>query len=495
MLVNARSVKSAHTASYGVSELRHHHAAMAMSEIDEQSAPSLEPGKTECGDQALATRRRSLYLQVRWKLVLALTFAVAWCALSTWLAQPWISDIAAYTGWVLAWIIIGGIALIPGFANAFLVGGMLLDRRPDFSTHSRLPSISVLIAAYNEERHIAGTLHSLYAQHYEAPLEIMVIDDGSTDRTAEVVLRMIRDDPPPGDTTLVLLRQPANAGKATALNAGLARARHDHIVTLDGDTTLYRNALRNLALNHVNSPSNTAATAGTVLARNSRQNFLTQMQEWDYFQGIAVVKRIQSLFQGTLVAQGAFSIYEKHALQEVGGWVQTVGEDIVLTWGLIEKHYRVGYAENAFAFTNVPETFRAYFRQRKRWSRGLIEAFKMYPGVIVRPRLNLPFIYLNLLFPYLDLIFLTVLMPGIFAAIFFQFYAVAGIVTLYVLPLALLISVVMYLRQRRIFREAGLRVRRNYVGFLGYIMAYQMVLAPASLAGYFAELLNATKRW
>ena len=101
---------------------------------------------------------------------------------------------------------------------------------------------------------------------------------------------------------------PRNGGKANALNAGLAEARHEHIVTLDGDTYLYCDALRNLALNHVHSPINTRATAGTVLARNSRQNLLTRLQEWDYFQGIAVVKRIQSLFQGTLVAQGAFSI-------------------------------------------------------------------------------------------------------------------------------------------------------------------------------------------
>lgn len=444
---------------------------------------------------AVRQLRRRLYLQVRWKLAIALGFAVAWCGFSTWIALPWIGDLSAMIGPVAAWTLIGGIALVPGFANAFLVGGMLLDRRPVYVTISTPPAVSILIAAYNEARHIADTLQSLFAQDYGAPVEIIVIDDGSADRTAEIVSGIAQGDSIPAGMVVRLLQMPQNAGKANALNAGLAEARHEHIVTLDADTYLYRDALKLLALNHVNSPSNTAATAGTVLVRNSRTNFLTRLQEWDYFQGIAVVKRIQSLFQGTLVAQGAFSIYEKQRLQEIGGWEQTVGEDIVLTWALIQRNYRVGYAENAFAFTNVPENFKAYFRQRMRWSRGLIEAFRRFPSVLVTPRLNLPFIWLNVLFPYLDLIFFFVFVPGIIAAIVFKFYAIVGVLTILLLPLALIVSLLMYFKQRQLFQAAGLRVRRNYLGFLGYLVAYQMFLSPASLAGYFAEFFNVRKRW
>ncbi|WP_198021969.1 glycosyltransferase [Algiphilus aromaticivorans] len=434
-------------------------------------------------------------MNVRWKLAFALAFAAGWCLLSAWIARPWFGDLSALTGPIFAGFIIAGIALIPGFANAFLLGGLLLDRRPRFSQFHDLPPLTVLIAAYNEERHIGDTLGSIAAQRYAAEVEVIVIDDGSSDRTVERVQAIISGQPRQIGRSLRLLRMPRNGGKASALNAGLAEARHEHVVTLDGDTYLFRDALRNLALNHIHSPINTRATAGTVLARNSRQNLLTRLQEWDYFQGIAVVKRIQSLFQGTLVAQGAFSIYEREALQEIGGWAETVGEDIVLTWALIDHDYRVGYAENAFAFTNVPTTLGAYYRQRRRWARGLIEAFKRFPQVLIRPRLNLPFIYLNLLFPFLDLIFLTVFVPGILAAVFFQFYAVVGIMTLLLLPLALAISAIMFAHQRRIFRAAGLNVRRNYLGFLGYLIAYQLVLTPASLAGYFGEFFNFRKSW
>lgn len=439
--------------------------------------------------------RRRLYVSVRWKLALALAFATTWCLLSAWIARPWFADLSTVAGPYLAAIIIAGIALVPGFANAFLVGGVLLDRRPRFDQHADPPPITVLIAAYNEEQHIRETLRSIAGQRYEAEVEVIVIDDGSRDATASCVEAFVASVVLPPGRSMRLLRMPQNAGKAHALNAGLAQARHTHIVTLDADTYLYRDALRNLALNHSHSPINTRATAGTVLVRNSRHNWLARLQEWDYFQGISVVKRIQSLFQGTLVAQGAFSIYEREALREIGGWEQTVGEDIVLTWALIDRDYRVGYAENAFAFTNVPTTLGAYYRQRRRWARGMIEAFKRFPRVLIRPRLNLPFIYLNILFPYLDLVFLTVFLPGIVAAVFFQFYAVVGLMTLFLLPLALAISLLMFAHQRRVFRGAGLKVRRNFLGFLGYLVAYQVVLTPASLAGYFGEFFNVRKSW
>lgn len=437
---------------------------------------------------------RPLYLPVRWKLALVLALATSWVSASLYWAQPWLHDLSNVLGAPLAWTVILGVALIPGYANAFMVAGLMFDRRPRPARIRPLPPVSILVAAYNEQDCVAETIQWLLRQQYAGEVEILVIDDGSGDRTRDIVRELIAAGTP-APFRLKLIEQPRNAGKAHALNTGLAAASHQLIVTVDADTLLFAGALERLVTNQLTSPPHTAATAGTVLVRNSRRNLLTKLQEWDYFLGIAVVKRVQSLLQGTLVAQGAFSIYRRELLQQVGGWPDTVGEDIVLTWALLELGHRVGYAEDAFVFTNVPESYGAFYRQRKRWARGLIEAFKRYPTIMLRPRLNTPFLWFNLMFPFLDLMYLAAFLPGVVAALLFQNYAVVGLMTLLLLPLAVLSNVLMYLQQRSIFRMHGLRVRRNIAGVVCFTLGYQLALAPASLMGYVSEFANMRKSW
>jgi biofilm PGA synthesis N-glycosyltransferase PgaC len=436
-----------------------------------------------------------MYIPVKGKMVISQMLAVSWVFFSIYVAQPWINDLARTFSLLAAWLIVAGIALIPGWANAFLVAGLTLDRRPRFNSSRSLPPITLLIAAYNEEQSIAGTLASVFEQRYTGMIEVIVIDDGSVDGTAAAALEASEHSAQYDNCRFKLLSMPGNSGKSNALNRGLKSATHDIIITIDADTYLYPESLTRLIVNFVDGPGNTAAIAGTVLVRNSRDSFLAKLQEWDYFLGIAVVKRIQSLYQGTLVAQGAFSAYKKHAIVEAGGWPDRVGEDIVLTWAFLERGYRVGYAENAFAFTNVPETYRQFFRQRRRWARGLIEAFKAHPRVLVRPRLVSPFVLFNFLFPYLDLVFLTVFIPGIIAAVFFRYYAIVGLMTLLLLPLMLTVNTIMFYNQRRIFRRHGLRVRKNVLGAVFYMLTFQLIMAPASFLGYMSEFTNMHKTW
>jgi biofilm PGA synthesis N-glycosyltransferase PgaC len=457
-----------------------------MSDVIATADPNREPG---------VIQPRRYYIRVPHKLLIAVVFSVIWLGLSFLLALPWMRELAHLANWPLALFVVCGVALIPGCANAFLIAGLVLDQRHSFRSRPAPVPLTILVAAYNEEECIADTLESIARQTYPAPVEILVIDDGSTDRTREIVRGVIESGKRPANQTLRLVAMPKNGGKARALNAGLEQSTHELIVTIDADTFLYRSALAHLVLNQLCSPPHTAATAGTVLVRNSRTNLMTKLQEWDYFLGIAVVKRVQSLLQGTLVAQGAFSIYRREVLREVGGWRDTVGEDIVLTWAMLERNYRVGYAENAFVFTNVPDNYGAYYRQRKRWSRGLIEAFKAHPRLLLPTRLNAPFIYLNLLFPYLDLVYLFVFVPGVIAALLFKSYLVVGVMTVLVLPLAMLVNVLMFMKQRAVFSRYGLKVRRNVLGAIVFTLAYQLVLSPASLMGYFSELLRVRKTW
>lgn len=428
------------------------------------------------------------YIPVRVKFALALLASLAWAGLSLYAAQGWIADLSKFLGEFVAYLVISGIAVVPGFMNAFLMVSLLLDRRPPLEqAANELPGITILVAAYNEEANIASTVESVASQGYLGELQVIVINDGSSDATAE---RLAQLDYP----WLEVINLQRNAGKAAALNEGLKRVRFALTITLDGDSYIYRNALQNLVGRYLSDPPDTRAVAGAVLARNSRKNLVTQSQEWDYFHGIAAIKRVQSMYHGTLVAQGAFSLYETDLLRQLNGWPATVGEDIVLTWAILERGARVGYAENACVFTNVPETWGQFIRQRQRWSRGLIEAFKSHWRLMTKPRMRTLFVWWNLLFPYLDFIYTLAFLPGLLLALF-GIYWIAGPMTLLVLPMAALINGLMFRVQSRMFRQQGLKVRQNFIGFVFYTLFYSAVLQPACLLGYLSELFNRRKQW
>ena len=424
---------------------------------------------------------------VRTKFTLAMVLSLAWFALTAWIAIPWMRDLAALANWPVALFVVGGIALVPGLMNAFLATSLLIDKRPPRRSFAHYPGISILIAAFNEERSILETLESIALQNYPGDFEVLVIDDGSTDRTARIVETM-------SHPWLRLVRQTTNLSKSAALNRGLAETRFDLIVTLDADCSLHTDALRNLVERYLSDPPGTKAVAGTMLVRNSRENWVTRAQEWDYFHGIAAVKRMQSLFHGTLVAQGAFSIYERAALNEVGGWDECVGEDIVLTWAMLERGWRIGHAEDACCFTNVPDRLTVFVSQRRRWARGMMEAFRRHPRILLVPRMSTFFVGWNLLFPWLDFVYTAAFIPGLILALF-GIYWIAGPMTLALLPMALLMNALMYRISAKMFDEQGLRVRSNISGFLVYVFAYSLVLQPVSVAGYISELLGLRKNW
>lgn len=434
------------------------------------------------------TTHRKRYVPVIWKFAFSLTAAVLWMAFSIYAAQGWIHDLSQVVGRVPAYLAIYGIAIIPGFMNAFLVAGLLLDRRPlEVDTASPLPGVSILIAAYNEEANIAGTLESIARQDYDGPMQVIVVNDGSTDGTAEKLASL-------SYPWLQVIHLDRNGGKAHALNEGLKHVQWGLTITVDGDSYLHRDALRHLVRRYLSDPPNTMAVAGEVLVRNSRKNLVTQIQEWDYFHGIAAIKRLQSLYQGTLVAQGAFSLYDTGLLREMGGWAPSVGEDIVLTWGILNRGYRVGYAENACLFTNAPDTWAQFIHQRQRWSRGLIEAFKSNWRLLFKPRMITLFIWWNLLFPYIDLVYSLAFIPGLVLALF-GVYWIAGPLTLLVLPLGMMINYLMYHVQVQMFDAEHLKVRRNIIGFVFYALFYNLVLQPACVIGYLQELLSRKKTW
>jgi biofilm PGA synthesis N-glycosyltransferase PgaC len=320
-------------------------------------------------------------------------------------------------------------------------------------------------------------------------INITVINDGSSDATLDEVKKLQVNHP-----TLKLIDLGSSGGKAAALNVGLKDSSTDLIITVDGDCWIKSDGVGHLVNRYLSDPAGTKAVAGAILIRNSRENWITKAQEWDYFLGIAAIKRIQSLFQGTLVAQGAFSLYERATLIEVGGWPKTVGEDIVLTWKILAAGHRVGHAEDACAFTRCPNSIKQFVRQRQRWSRGMIEAFKANPKILLKPRYSLLYILWNTQFPLMDIAYTIGFVPGVVLALFGKFWIV-GPMTLSLIPIAILLNRVMYKAGSAMFKHEHLKIRRNRMGFLSYMLVYSFILQPACVWGYISEIFNLEKNW
>jgi biofilm PGA synthesis N-glycosyltransferase PgaC len=434
-------------------------------------------------------RRDGLYVPL--KLRVALTFAAGllWLGFSVWLSRGWIETLGQDITPPLAILVITGIALIPGYLNIQLLTSIIVDRPPPLRFDGDFPEITLMIAAYNEQDSIAETLDYALRADYTGPFDIIVADDGSSDLTREIVAEYAASDP------RVRLLEVEHGGKATALNAALEIVSAPLVATIDADTLLMPYSLRRLVARLTASPPDTVAVAGAVLVRNSRANLLTRAQEWDYFLGIASVKRGQALLQGTLVAQGAFSVYDTTALRLAGGWPNRIGEDIVLTWRLLLQGGRSVFEPTAVAFTEAPHRWGPFARQRRRWARGMIEGLRDHGvGLLKRMDFYSHAVAGNFLFPLLDATFTLAFIPGIVLA-FTGNFAIVGPMTLIVLPLNALLGGAMFFHQRRVFAAVNLRVRKNWSGLAFYFFFYQYLMSPISLAGYTLETFRARRAW
>lgn len=442
----------------------------------------------------LNPKRRSIYIPVRVKFTIAFAVATSWMVFSIWLSLSWLHQLGQLLGQPLALFLIVFIAYIPGFMNAFLITSLLLDRRPPRKQYANLPGVTVLVPCYNEAVGVADTIRSLARQNYPGEVEYFIMDDGSKDDTLAIAHATVDALPPEQKKLFQVVAAERNAGKSAVLNRGLAVARFPLVASVDGDCWLMQRGLQGIVERYLSDPPDTRAVAGTILVRNSRKNWITQVQEWDYFHGIAAVKRMQSMYHGTLVAQGAFSLYDRELLRELGGWPECVGEDIVLSWAILNKGYRIGHCEDALMFTNVPESFRQFAHQRKRWSRGLIEAFMRHGKLLFAPRMSTLFVWWNLLFLPMDIAFTFGFMPGVILALF-GYYYIAGVMTLILLPMAAACNGVMMAIEGRMFRQQGLRIRQNIFGLLLFALGYSFILQPVSIWGYASELLGLRKDW
>ncbi len=239
------------------------------------------------------------------------------------------------------------------------------------------PDVSVLIPAHNEERYIENTVRSVHNSSYSGRIEIIVINDGSTDRTPKILsalkkqlkgLRIINTD---------------HVGKSNALNAGISVSKNEVIVVVDGDSEFQPDAIANLV--RPLSDPNVAAVGGIVKVKNNSSP-ISWFQRIEYLYS-SFFNSLCDRINGNIFTPGPISAFKRNVVKIECGFNNRVYlEDVDMALRIIKSGYKIHIAEDAVVMTNVPETVRSWVRQRKRWMKGGIEVIKNHKGIMFRRR-------------------------------------------------------------------------------------------------------------
>jgi cellulose synthase/poly-beta-1,6-N-acetylglucosamine synthase-like glycosyltransferase/spore germination protein YaaH/peptidoglycan/xylan/chitin deacetylase (PgdA/CDA1 family) len=256
-------------------------------------------------------------------------------------------------------IVLGALRVL--FVTVLALIARARERRVKFDEAYR-PHVSVVIAAYNEEKVVARTIEAVLASNYPN-LELIVVDDGSRDDTSGAVERM-------GIQSLRLVRQD-NAGKAAALNNGISLANGEIIIALDADTIFQADTIDKLVRRFADPL--VGAVAGNVKVGN-RINPLTFWQAIEYITSQNLDRRAYSLLNSVSVVPGAVGAWRRTAILQAGGYTtDTMAEDMDLTWRIRRIGWRIETESEAIGYTEAPDSFIGLYKQRFRWAFGTLQ--------------------------------------------------------------------------------------------------------------------------
>jgi biofilm PGA synthesis N-glycosyltransferase PgaC len=281
-------------------------------------------------------------------------------------------------------ILLAFIGLYPVVTAAvWVAGGVLFALLDEYNDAPQppggWPGVTVLIPAYNEEPVIATSVRAALASDYPE-LEVVVLDDGSSDGTAAAALAAGGGDP-----RLAVVRDAENRGKAERLNLGFRRARTELVVVTDADTHIHPLGLKLMVARIERSPR-IAAVAGAPHVTN-RRTLLSAMQILEAASIIGLIRRTQALVGRVATVAGVLGLFRRSAVLAVGGFDRRMAtEDIELSWRLLLAGWHTSYEPNALVGMEVPTTMRTLWAQRRRWARGQGEVLRVHLGEMVRWR-------------------------------------------------------------------------------------------------------------
>lgn len=246
---------------------------------------------------------------------------------------------------------------------------------PEYPELKEFPLLTIMVAARNEEESIRETVDGILKSEYPN-FEVIVINDGSTDRTGDILHDIVTECPQVRSLSLK-----TNLGKAAALNYGFLMSKGEIIVTIDADCLLDKKALQWLTWHFVKFPR-VGAVTGNPRVRN-RTSLLAKIQTAEYSSVIGLIKRTQRLLGKILTVSGVIAAFRRSALIDTGLWSTDMAtDDIDMTWKIEKAKWDVRYETNAIGWILVPESLIGLWHQRVRWAQGGIEVLIRHRDVL-----------------------------------------------------------------------------------------------------------------
>ena len=341
------------------------------------------------------------------------------------------------------------------------------------------PLISLIVPAFNEEITIKKSIQSLIELDYPN-YEIIVIDDGSTDKTLEEAKKF--------ETSRVKVIHQRNQGKANALNTGTKNSKGEIIITVDADTTLKKDSLKKISARFAKN-SQIGAIAGNVkvIPENSLLNII---QGTEYTIGINLIRKAQSMLGCVMIVPGPIAALKREAIEKAGFFSDdTFAEDFDITMKILKQGYKVEYEDKAISYTDAPKNLEDFMKQRRRWYRGMLQVLDKHRNLYLSKKHGLfgmfgvPNLWFDTISPILNLaLILFALLTGFLIG---ESISILGLVVFFGVQLAVGIFAVSLDPQPKL---------RDFLG-LPLLIFYNVFLDGIRLMAFTEETINVFMKW